>query len=66
MAKENKIDYTKISLSEEAKWLQYFNEQKVKAQELEKQINHTDKEIDHMVYELYDLTEEEIQIVEES
>ena len=30
------------------------------------EIDKTDKEIDKMVYELYDLTEEEIQIVENS
>ncbi len=30
------------------------------------QIDQTDKEIDHMVYALYELTEEEIKIVEEA
>ena len=33
-AKENEIEYTKLSLSEEAEWMEYFNEQKQKAQEL--------------------------------
>jgi len=32
---------------------------------LERQIAATDTEIDHLVYELYDLTPEEIAIVEE-
>jgi hypothetical protein len=32
---------------------------------LERQIAATDAEIDHLVYELYDLTPEEIAIVEE-
>lgn len=36
------------------------------ALELKSQIDRTDKEIDRMVYELYGLTEEEIQIVENS
>ncbi|MDA3817855.1 MAG: N-6 DNA methylase [Prolixibacteraceae bacterium] len=56
----------KLSLSEEAEWLQYFNEQKEKAQTLKSEIEKTDKEIDQMVYKLYDLTDDEIAIVENS
>lgn len=56
----------KLSLSEQAEWMQYFNEQKQKAQTLKAEIDKTDKEIDQLVYELYGLTEEEIKIVEES
>ena len=33
---------------------------------LQRQIDATDRQIDQLVYELYDLTEEEIKIVEES
>jgi hypothetical protein len=33
---------------------------------LQRQIETTDKQIDNLVYELYELTEEEIRIVEES
>jgi hypothetical protein len=54
----------KLTLSEEADWLQYFSEQKQKAQTLKAEIDKTDREIDRMVYELYGLTEEEIGIVE--
>ncbi len=54
----------KLSLSEEVEWMNYFNEQKEKAQTLKSEIEKTDKEIDQMVYELYGLTEEEIKIVE--
>ena len=54
----------KLSLSQEAEWMQYFNEQKEKAQTLKSEIEKTDREIDRMVYELYGLTEEEIKIVE--
>jgi hypothetical protein len=32
---------------------------------LQRQIEATDKQVDHLVYELYGLTEEEIKIVEE-
>lgn len=54
----------KLSLSEEAEWEEYFNTEAKKALELKAKIDATDKEIDQMVYKLYDLTEEEIKIVE--
>ena len=44
--------------------MQYFNEQRQKADELKRKIEKTDREIDQMVYELYGLTQEEIEIVE--
>ena len=46
--------------------MQYFNEQKQKADELKTEIEKTDKEIDAMVYQLYGLTDKEIEIVEEA
>ena len=55
----------KLSLSEEAEWEEYFNTEAKKAIELKSKIDATDKEIDQMVYKLYDLTEEEIKIVEQ-
>lgn len=54
----------KLSLSEEAEWEEYFSTEAKKALELKAKIDATDKEIDQMVYKLYDLTEEEIKIVE--
>lgn len=54
----------KLSLSEEADWMAYFHEQKVKAFALQSDISRLDAEIDKLVYELYGLTEEEIRIVE--
>lgn len=54
----------KLTLSEEAEWEDYFNQEKSKAQNLQSEISKTDKEIDQMVYELYGLSEEEIKIVE--
>ncbi len=66
VAKENGIDYIKLSLSEEAEWMQYFNEQKQKALELKAEIDRIDNEIDQMVYELYGLTDKEIKIIEQS
>ena len=54
----------KLSLSDEAEWEEYFNTESKKALELKSKIDATDKEIDQMVYKLYELTEEEIKIVE--
>ncbi len=56
----------KLSLSEEAEWEDYFAQEKQKALDIKNTIDATDKEIDQMVYELYGLTEEEIEIVENS
>ncbi len=64
--KELKKEKIHLSLAEEAEWLPYFTEQKKKAQDLQAQIDRTEKEIDQMVYALYGLTEEEIKIVENS
>lgn len=54
----------KLTLSEEAELEDYFNQEKGKALEFQAEIRAIDKEIDQMVYELYGLSEEEIQIVE--
>lgn len=54
----------KLSLSEQQEWLEYFEEQKTKANSIQQVINQTDKEIDAIVYQLYNLTDEEIKIVE--
>jgi type I restriction-modification system DNA methylase subunit len=56
----------KLSLSHEAEWETYFTSEAKKALDLKAQIEKTDKEIDQMVYALYDLTEDEIKIVEGS
>ncbi len=41
----------------------YASLSKEKINKLQTQINQTDKEIDKMVYELYELTEQEIKII---
>jgi hypothetical protein len=56
----------KLSLSEEAEWETYFTSEAKKSLDLKKQIEKTDKEIDQLVYALYELTEDEIKIVEGS
>ncbi|MCE5331678.1 MAG: N-6 DNA methylase [Bacteroidales bacterium] len=54
----------KLSLSDEAEWESYFVQEINKAHSIKKQIDETDREIDKMVYALYGLTKEEIEIVE--
>ena len=56
----------KLSLSQKAEWEDYFLHESKKALALKTNIDATDKEIDQMVYALYGLTEEEIEIVEGS
>jgi type I restriction-modification system DNA methylase subunit len=55
---------TPLTKKDEFEWMDLFEENKKKAQELKAEIDRTDKEIDNMVYELYELSEEEIKIVE--
>jgi len=45
-------------------WKALFENDKKEVLKIQKQINQTDKEIDNMVYELYELTEDEIKIIE--
>lgn len=47
-------------------WEEYFNSLKSEISQLQFEIKKTDKVIDQMVYELYDLTEEEIKIIEKA
>ena len=55
-----------LSLLKQDEWKKYFNVYKSEINKLQDEINTTDKEIDKLVYELYELTEAEIKIVEES
>ncbi|WP_367769118.1 TaqI-like C-terminal specificity domain-containing protein [Flavobacterium sp. WC2421] len=55
---------TPLTKKDEFEWLDLFEENKTKAQNLKSQIETTEKAIDKMVYELYGLSEEEIEIVE--
>ena len=47
-------------------WQALFENDKTLTSQLKTEIAKTDKEIDQMVYKLYDLTDEEIKIVEEN
>ena len=53
-----------LVLRVQAEWKDFFEQYKADINQLQIEIDKTDKEIDQMVYELYGLTEEEIRIVE--
>jgi hypothetical protein len=61
--KKQKIN---LSLKEQVEWEVFFNDYKQECCDLVRQINETDREIDEIVYELYELTEEEIGIIDNS
>ena len=54
----------KVTPKTKLEWLEVFEETKKSLQEIQNQIAATDKEINALVYKLYDLTNEEIKIVE--
>ena len=62
--KELKKSKIKLSLKEEMEWEEIFLENKEEAEKIKNEIEMTDKEIDRMVYELYGVSEEEVNIVE--
>jgi len=64
----NELKKLKIqfSLSEEAEWLDFFNQQKEKVNNSQKQIDLVEVEINKKVYEIYGLSEDDIKILEES
>ncbi|WP_339660031.1 Eco57I restriction-modification methylase domain-containing protein [Croceibacter atlanticus] len=64
--KEGLEELPALTKKDEFEWLELFEENKKKAQDLQHQISQTEKEIDQMVYELYDLSDGEIAIVENS
>lgn len=57
---------TPFTKKDEFEWLELFENNKKKAQELQTQITQTENAIDTMVYDLYGLTQEERDIVENS
>jgi hypothetical protein len=61
---ELKKQKVNLSLAQQDKWDEYFNSYKTEINQIQSEIEKTDKEINQMVYRLYGLTEEEIKIVE--
>ncbi len=64
LLKELKKQKIVLQGMEEYSLKEIFDSEKSKLEELKKDIEKTDKEIDKMVYELYGLTEEDIAIIE--
>ncbi len=54
----------KLNAVEEFDFMSLFEKQKKQANDIQNVINATDSEINKMVYKLYDLSDEEIAIVE--
>jgi TaqI-like C-terminal specificity domain/Eco57I restriction-modification methylase len=55
-----------IPAKKQSEWLTLFKAEKEKIKSAQQEISKTDKEIDQLVYQLYELTPEEIAIVEKS
>ena len=53
-----------LTLTQQDEWEEYFQSYQTELTTLQTQIDHTDREIDTMVYALYGLSEEEIAVVE--
>lgn len=62
--KELKKKKIELSLSQKSEWMDFFETEKQKVNTIQAEIEATDKQIDQMVYNLYELTPEEIEIVE--
>jgi type I restriction-modification system DNA methylase subunit len=65
-AKELRKQKIEFSLLQQDEWEDYFNTYKSEINQIQSEIEKTDKEIDQMVYELYGLTDDEIAIIENS
>ena len=61
---ELKKQKVNLSLVQQDEWEEYFTAYQTEINEIQNQITTTDNEIDQMVYELYELTDSEIAIVE--
>ena len=62
---ELKKQKIRLSLFQQDEWEKYFNKNKQDCEALSAQIAKTDKEINARVYALYDLTDEEIKLIEQ-
>ena len=63
-AKELKKKKIELSLAQKSEWMDFFETEKQKVNQIQAEIQATDQQIDQMVYDLYELTPEEIKIVE--
>ncbi|TAF60817.1 MAG: hypothetical protein EAZ58_13090, partial [Flavobacterium sp.] len=63
-SKELEKSKIKLSLPKQKEWLGFLREEKLKVVPLDDEIQQLEKEIDSLVYQLYNLTDEEIKIIE--
>ncbi len=63
---ELKKQKVNLTLKEEEELIQWYKEKQMLLNDLENQINQLDKNIDLEVYKLYDLSDEEVKIIEEA
>ena len=61
---ELKKQKIKLTLVQQDEWEEYFNHYKEECSKLANAITAADSKIDELVYQLYNLTEEEIKVVE--
>ncbi len=54
----------KLTLDQKDEWMTYFNKNKAKISDVLLNINHTENEINRIVYKLYNVTEDEIRQIE--
>jgi hypothetical protein len=54
----------RIPIKQQNEWEEFFNNSQSKCRNITKQIDNIDRKINQLVYKLYELTEEEIKIVE--
>ncbi|HIP33523.1 MAG TPA: restriction endonuclease subunit M [Bacteroidia bacterium] len=59
-----KVSGIKLTKKDEMEWLELFEEKKEETQKLELELNKIDNEINRIVYKLYDLTPNEIEVIE--
>jgi type I restriction-modification system DNA methylase subunit len=64
--KELKTLSINLNLTEESEWLSYFNQQKETILLIDNQIAETENKINHLIYEFYNLSNEEIIEIESS
>ena len=63
---EKRIKPETLSLQQKSEWLKHFEAEKAKALALKNTVIQTDRAIDTAIYQLYSLSDEEIELVEET
>jgi len=59
-----KSDGIILTKSKEMEWMEVFEDKQAQTQAIKLEVDEIDSKIDRMVYEIYDLTEDEIKVVE--